>query len=60
MNFITYDMFKCYGKCVVEAVQPRGEFLQSCLLQLRNIAELSVNVPSEPSQAGPSHPLEPA
>ena len=29
MNFITYDMFKCYRKCVVEAVQPRGEFLQS-------------------------------
>ena len=64
MNFITYDMFKCYKKYVVEAIQPRGEFLMSAPAE-EHIDE-SVNVPipppvlSEPSQAGPSCPLEPA
>ena len=64
MDFITYDMFKCYRKCVVEAVLPRGGFLQLSALDEEHMDEsfnvpIPPPVPSEPSQAGPSLPLEP-
>ena len=66
MNFITYDMFKCYKK----QLRRRGRLAKRRVPEeLSAPAEEHIDeyvnvpipppVPLEPSQAGPSRPLEP-
>ena len=66
MNFITYDMIKCYKKMRRRGRPAKRRVPAKMSAPAKEHIDESVNVhippliPSEPSQAGPSHPLEPA
>ena len=66
MNFITYDMFKCYRKMRRRGRPAKRRVPAELSAPIEEHIDESVNdpipppVPSEPSQAGPSRPPEPA
>ena len=66
MNFITYDMFKCYKKMRRRGRSAKRKVLAESSALVEEHMDESVNVPiqppipSEPSQVGPSRPLKPA
>ena len=66
MNFITYDMFTMLRKMRRRGRRDKRRVPAELSAPAEEHIDESVNVPippsvpSEPSQAGPSHPLEPA
>ena len=64
MNFITYDMFKCYKKMRRRGCSAKRRVPVELSAPVEEHIDESVNVPIpppvplEPSQAGPSYPLE--
>ena len=66
MNFITYDMFKMLLKMRRRGRPAKRRVPTELSAPVEEHIDESVNVPipppvpSEPSQAGPPHPLEPA
>ena len=56
MNFITYDMFKCYKKNASSRPSRRVPAELSAPVEKHIDEFVNVPIPSEPSQARPSHP----